>query len=372
VLAEDVRPAGGVEVGTPTGPRGGPPPAVTRIEPPRPAKGELVRVYAGVLDGAGGPFNAIDGAACSDDTALPADPCSAASPAVALQNATSPRGNRVHLVVGGASYEPDVVAVTPTILAFERPVDCWAPGTLVVTRGDDASQAVPLCDPGPCGGQPDGTACDDGDACTAGDVCAGEICGGTPVTCGACLACDSAVGCVPAPATGCRGSTRPLASDLTIRDRDDDTRDTLTWRWKHGAETTLADLGDPLATDAWELCLYGEADATRTLLLPSTVPPGGLCHGKPCWTVRGATGFRFADRDRTHGGLARLDLRSGTEGKATFTLQAKGPGLATPPTPLALPVRAQLRATTGACWESTFSLPGAVKNDAGNVKARSD
>jgi hypothetical protein len=63
------------DLGTPTGPRHGPAPTVTEVSPGRPRAGELVRLY-------GGPFNAIDGAACHP-SGLPDDHCDAQNPSVA-------------------------------------------------------------------------------------------------------------------------------------------------------------------------------------------------------------------------------------------------------------------------------------------------
>src|SRR5262249_61685959 len=84
---------------------------------------------------------------------LPSDPCSPESPETATQNHTVNRGNRVAIALGGHGFDVDVHAVTPTMLIFQMPtrppIDCFAAGTLTMTRGNDApSAAVPFCDPG--------------------------------------------------------------------------------------------------------------------------------------------------------------------------------------------------------------------------------
>ncbi|MCW5891657.1 MAG: right-handed parallel beta-helix repeat-containing protein [bacterium] len=226
ILALDVRPLAPpapVDLGTPTGHRNGPAPQIARVSNPRPRKGDVVHVYNGSLQGTGGPFNAIDGTLNMSDPAkprrcsfgdlaniadpsagMPDDPCSLDSEGVALANA-GPRGNGVRIEMGGLSYVPAVQAVTPTMLVFRMPVDCLAPATLTVARGNAASVPVPFCDPGGCAGRPAGSLCDDGNACTGDDRCnaAGACVPGAPVRCtGTCRTgvCDPTYGCAIAEA----------------------------------------------------------------------------------------------------------------------------------------------------------------------------
>src|SRR5262245_43763081 len=216
VQANDLRPPGtmAADIGTPTGPGGGPAPAITRIVPARPRAGDFVRVYNGSLAGNGGTFNGIDGAACTASTpqsgdpnnpgepvGLPSDPCSPESPETVTQNHTVGRGNRVTLTLAGQTFDADVHAVTPTMLVFQMPVDCFAAGTLTATRGNDApSAAVAFCDPPGCADSPAGLPCDDGNACTQDDHCDGNgaCVPGSPLDCsGPCQVCDPQAGCVP-------------------------------------------------------------------------------------------------------------------------------------------------------------------------------
>jgi hypothetical protein len=215
VRSLDMRPraAAATIADTQGGHRGGPPPVVTRVVPARPRAGDFVRVYNGSLDSLGGTFNAVDGMACTDPGAagdgqpagLPADPCSPESPRVVEQNRAIGAGNTVTLSLGGETLDADVHAVTPTMLIFRMPVDCFAPGTLVVTRGNDAPSApVTLCDPGACADRPAGEPCDDGDVCTVDERCDGNgACvpsASLPCT-GTCLTgrCDPLRGCIVAP-----------------------------------------------------------------------------------------------------------------------------------------------------------------------------
>src|SRR5205823_1885740 len=100
-------------------------------------------------------------------------------------------------------------AVTPTMLAFRMPFDCFAPLVLEVAKRDPSGSRVAatilLCDPKGCMDEPAGTPCDDGNACTVNDACdgGGNCRGGAPLVCdGPCLICDPAAGCVPKVCSG--------------------------------------------------------------------------------------------------------------------------------------------------------------------------
>jgi hypothetical protein len=57
---------------------------------------------------------------------------------------------------------------------------------------------------------------------------------------------------------------------------------------------------------------------------------------------------------------------------AKVTLKVRGPHLALPPLPLALPFRLQLSAATGACWEARFDAGGVQQHDPTRFKAQGD
>jgi hypothetical protein len=201
VLDVEVDPgAAAVNFGTPIGPRHGPDPVVTGVSPARPRAGDLVRVY-------GGSFNAIDGAACHPG-GLPADPCSAENPAAVLVNAESvSQGNHATITIDGRAFDGPVHQVTPTMLVFEMPVDCYAPAVLTVARGNDVAAPVLLCDPDGCAGRPIGALCDDHDVCTIGETCqaSGACVAASVLECtGPCETgvCDPVDGCVLRPAGG--------------------------------------------------------------------------------------------------------------------------------------------------------------------------
>jgi len=143
-------------------------PTLTQVSPPRPRAGDIVRVY-------GTGFDAINGNTlppdCGNAPARNADFCDPSEPDLAQIN-RSTNGNRLRLSMGGQSRLLDLVAVTPTMLAFRMPVDCFAPATIELRRGS-RTIGVPACDAAGCSGQPAGVACaDEGNACTT-DVCDG-------------------------------------------------------------------------------------------------------------------------------------------------------------------------------------------------------
>jgi hypothetical protein len=222
-LAQDLSPPGAlVDVGVVGDPHATDEFVLDHVSPSRPRAGDIVRVY-------GRGFDAVDGNPTKDDctSALPACvtdadcdtgrcvdgacPCSITNPKVQAAN-RSTVANRLRLrgedgaVVAVASqsfFYPD--AVTPTMLAFRMPFDCFAPLRLEVTKHDadrkPATRTITLCDPQGCSGQPAGTPCEDGSVCTTDDRCdgSGACAGGSPLACDTCQTCDAGAGCVPSP-----------------------------------------------------------------------------------------------------------------------------------------------------------------------------
>ena len=161
-------------------------------------------------------------------------------------------------------------------------------------------------------------------------------------------------GCGPAPQTGCK---QPRASTLRLHTGAADAKNRLAWLWTRGAETTLANFGDPTTATDYRLCIYDHAATTPTLALDAAVPAGGACNGTPCWRHHRA-GFRFRSTDCADGGISQIDLKPGRERKAAIAVKAHGASLLLPALPLTLPVRVELRASNGSCWEATAKVVG--------------
>jgi uncharacterized delta-60 repeat protein len=172
--------------------------------------------------------------------------------------------------------------------------------------------------------------------------------------------------CTAAPRASCKTPAVAGKSVLKLRDRPLDRSDSLTWSWSKGGATTLADLGDPLTTTAWALCLY---DGAGVLVFEATAPAAGTCGTKPCWRAT-KSGFRRKDRTGAAEGLRAHVLKAGDAGKAKATVRGKGEQLGPPGLPLPLPLRAQLQGSDAACFEATYSQ--AIRNEPGLFRAKSD
>lgn len=181
--------------------------------------------------------------------------------------------------------------------------------------------------------------------------------------------------CAPAPLAGCRAPTRQGKALLQMKHEGPRSAgNRLKWKWLTGAATAFADFGDPtLATD-YVLCLYDESGGTPALLLHAlTAPAGGTCGDGPCWkTLSTDKGYRFKDGDRVRCGLDSLKLKAGPEGKAKVLVGAKGAGVSLPALPPSLPLRVQVQAGNGACWEAVYSAAGVRKSSATQFKGKAD
>lgn len=201
-----------------------------------------------------------------------------------------------------------------------------------------------------------GEECDDGATNGRPGGCCSTSC--TAVTCS---------GCTPSPRTDCKTPTLTRASQMQIGIGTQTTHGLLTWKWTKGQGTTLADFGNPIATDDYSLCVYDDSGST---ILRATIPSGGTCGAKACWKGS-STGFRYIDRSGTAAGIRKANLKAGSDGKASVSVKGKGGNLPVGalPTPLALPLIVQLQ-RGGHCWAATFS--SALRNTETKFKARSD
>jgi cysteine-rich repeat protein len=221
-------------------------------------------------------------------------------------------------------------------------------GNGIVTAGeacDDGNLADGDCCDHTCHFEVAGTTCDDGNPCTTSDRCDGA---------GACAG-DGA------PRAGCHDAG---SAGVLLKSGMPATKDRLLWKWTRG-DTPLADLGDPVAGGTrYDLCVYDTTAGVSRLATRAEVPPGGVCHRRPCWKALSGVGFRYSDRDLASAGLQTITLRAGADGRASIRLKGKGDHLPIPPLPLAQTPRVtvQLWSSTGACWESTHDAP-ALRND---------
>jgi uncharacterized delta-60 repeat protein len=271
------------------------------------------------------------------------------------------------LVIAGESY-PALAKGKERYALFRLLGDCGDGLVAGAEECDDGNAVGGDCCSSGCRFEPSGSQCDvDGDLCTT-DVCDGA---------GACSHVDDG------PQDGCKSVLAPRRSSLTIADAADDGRDAVTWRWGTGAATTRTDLGLPTEIAGYAFCVYDESGAEPSTLVSATVEPGGTCANRPCWKAvgrepPGSRGYKFNDKTRAQGGVYSLVLKPGPDERAEISVQLKGVNVRMPAEgggpglPLASPVavRAQLKASTGVCWEGVFT--SALLNDALRFKALSE
>lgn len=224
---------------------------------------------------------------------------------------------------------------------------------------DDGNDDDGDCCSATCQPVPDGTSCSDANACSTGDTCHAGVCSaGAAEDCGPCLTCDPGAGCVAHVLSSCHQPTERFSGELEITARP--TRK-IEWFWVEGEATTRAEIGNPLGDDRYAFCLFDESQSTPRLAFRAATRPDP-CGKKSCWKPTGKTGFQYSAPASDE--LRKMVLKTGRDGKAKVTVIAKGPELALPPLPTSLPLRAQLHAENGQCWEARFFPLGASKNDA--------
>ncbi len=214
----------------------------------------------------------------------------------------------------------------------------------------------------------DGTACtDDGLFCTGDETCQGGACvgSGDPCTVGVCEEDDDICfedGCTTVP-LACRSSQKSV---MVIRDKANDARDTLIWRWTKGESTSFAELSDPTSTAKYNLCIY--AGTTAALVTEASVLPGGAN-----WSEIGnGKGYRYKDNNGTADGITRMIVKANANNRARAFAKGKGINLPDPSLPLALPVLTQMvNQESGICFEATYNGGDIKKNEAAMFKAKS-
>lgn len=242
------------------------------------------------------------------------------------------------------------------------------------------------------GSEPDGTTCSDGMSCTLDDFCVSGVCTGDSDICGdgvvqsGCAeecddgntdagdgcspTCLTEIGraCSPPPLAGCTLPFESGKAQVLLRDRVPDTKDQLQWKWSNGGLTPVAEFGDPRSTTAYQLCVYDQGGVVSS----ASIPAGGVCGPKFCWSATGSTGFRYVNKNVAGGGSLQLQLKEGVDGKARIQAKGKGAHLDVPVLAgLTPPVRVQLANTLGNCWEAVFSAP-ALRQTSTEFKDRAD
>ncbi|MEB2283867.1 MAG: hypothetical protein B6D46_11390 [Polyangiaceae bacterium UTPRO1] len=224
----------------------------------------------------------------------------------------------------------------------------------------------------------DGTSCSDDNVCTVDDVCVAGVCTGDSMLCGdgilqggcgeecddgnldggdgcsAACQVEPGLGCTVGPLPNCRPPFVPGKASIQLAKKGG-VKDTIKWKWLKGERTTFADLGTPLSTTNYQVCIYDPSG----LRFEITYPAGGTCAGKPCWKATGSKGYQYKDKELTPDGGYQLKLKEGGLAKAQIQLTARGAALGMPPdlTSIGQPLTVQIQNSDGLCWQAVYSGP---------------
>jgi len=210
--------------------------------------------------------------------------------------------------------------------------------------------------------QPDGTSCSDGAFCNGDELCQAGSCqsGTTPCT----QLCNESTdscgpGCLPAPQT-CRTAAKSI---LLVKDKGDNTKDKLIWKWIKGEATSQTEFGDPTLTADYTLCIY--AGGTQSLVAQAVIPAGAN------WQPLSSKGYKFFDTTGAPNGVTKSILKGNAQDKAKALVKGKGDDLPDLTLPLADPVTVQLvNGDSGLCFGASYSGAQLQKNELGFLKAK--
>jgi len=191
----------------------------------------------------------------------------------------------------------------------------------------------------------------------------------SPCDCSACEVCDGLGGCVAAPRTGCY---RARSTSITLKNSPDDIEDAVTWKWSQGEAVHGQALGLPYGATDYAFCVYDESAGTA-LVAHGSLPAGAACSGEHCWRTSGtATSAKFKDKDAVTGSIAGATIKSGADFKPSIRVKGTGADLDMAALPTTGPVRVQLQAENGQCWEMTYEADDVIRADGGSYKATTD
>ena len=213
-------------------------------------------------------------------------------------------------------------------------------GNAIVTAGeacDDGNLASGDCCDAGCAFEAGGSVCDDGQSCTFDDACDGAgSCEGSAAVEPACLQ----------PDPGSEGSR------LTLRSSGGSSQK-LGWSWGKGAAIALGSLGDPQATDDYEICVYATDGVSESVLLGSRAPAGAS------WSAS-SSALKYKRPDLYPEGIKQIQFKAGDAGAAKIKVKGQGALLGLPALGFGAgaTVSVELRnIVTGACFGAEYPAP---------------
>jgi len=161
--------------------------------------------------------------------------------------------------------------------------------------------------------------------------------------------------CSATPLSGCKvaGKTKLAVHNDEVLDK----KDKMVWSWRLGETTDIAELGHPISTDEYALCIYDGVSGSPVLVSELYAPIGLL------WRPKGNHGYLYKDKSRANYGLQTIRLRAGDNGRAKMLVKARGGN-----TPISPPydpfflyavdpnVTVNLVNSLDVCWESVFPV----------------
>jgi hypothetical protein len=177
--------------------------------------------------------------------------------------------------------------------------------------------------------------------------------------------------CPALPESGCYAGAK---AKFQLKDRAGADRDQVKWKWSNGDYFTFFDLGDPLTTTAYRVCVYDESATSPRLAFSLDLEPGGS------WTSRAGRGWYYKDRDASADGVGKLQIAAPVGGRPKITLSAKGGGVPLPgpwateryfeqAPNLTVQLVAQSPFVAPSCWTARFDGSNTRANDGQGFKA---
>jgi hypothetical protein len=174
--------------------------------------------------------------------------------------------------------------------------------------------------------------------------------------------------CPSTPAAGCITGSK---ASIQLKDNGNDAKDQIKWKLSGAGLVTQSDLGDPITSRTYALCIYDETASSPALVAALEIAPS------TSWDNKDPKGFNYKDRAGSSDGVTKAQLKTGQTGKSMASVSAKGTAIPMP-SPITdakffdqdTKVTVQVvNDETGTCWTSEFST--ATKNGGGQFKAKS-
>ena len=259
------------------------------------------------------------------------------------------------------------VASAATGIAFHVPSVCGNGAVEGAEECDDGDTVGGDCCSATCTFEPSGSACADATVCNGDETCDGAgVCQpGVVPLCddgNACTtdSCDAVGGCLndDAPHVGCLTSQK----SVLLMKQNGGAKDKLIWKWVKGAALGAMQIGNPMASTSYALCVY----AGGSLIAGADLPAGAK------WEPAAGTGYSYTDAGGTPDGILKALVKGGGAGKSKALVKGKGANLPDPALgSLAFPVTAQLLNTSsGDCLEASYTAGNVVSSGSSVFKAK--